>query len=206
MLEGRQHIHAPAPEVGLAGGGIVEVLRASHAQLTAMFDRYVAVSRNASLSAVRDRLVRCICDTLSAQLLAEEEVLYPEIRKENDKLVFAFLLANEGISMRIAKIRDPAAPKLARDLGVLRLIGMVRRYMVERELALFPFLRCRLSATHMQWLGASFAQRTLLHAAGNVTELPRAPDATDDGAAISAAAANSPLAWGVRAAGVAAGV
>ena len=103
------------------------MLCADHAQLASLFDRFFAVARNENLPVVRDRLVRCICDTLSVQRLAEEEVLYPEIRKESDRLVFAFLLASEGIAMRIAEIRDPALSRAGRDLVALRMITMVRR-------------------------------------------------------------------------------
>lgn len=141
------------------GSAVVEALRADHAQLAALFDRFAAVAGDENLLALRDRLANCICDTLSRQRIAEEELLYPEIRREDDKLVFALLLADQGISMRIAEIRDPAASRLDRDLAVLRLIAMVRRCMAEREQALFPFLLARLPAARMQWLNAALAQR-----------------------------------------------
>jgi hypothetical protein len=183
---------------GLVGDGIVEALRADHAQLTALFDRFIAVTKDEEFAAVRERLARCICDTLSTQRLAEQEVLYPEVRKESDKLVFAFLLADESISLRIAEIRDPTAAQSKRDLALLRLIGMVRRYMVEREQVLFPFLRSRMSATRMQWLGADLTQRKLAHAAGNAADLPPGAQVAGDSAAVYAGSAISLLAWRMR--------
>ena len=70
--------------------------------------------------------------------------------------------------------------------------------MVEREQVLFPFLRTRLSATRMQWLGADFAQRKrlLLRPAGNTADLPKAVPAEEE---ISADASISLLAWRTRA-------
>jgi hypothetical protein len=198
MIPGIRKVHAPAASGGLVGDGIVEVLRADHAQLTALFDRFIAVTKGEKPAAVRDRLARCICDALSTQRLAEQEVVYPEIRKENDKLVFAFQLADECISLRIAHIRDPAAPQSERDFAMLRLIGMVRRYMLEREQVLFPFLRSRLSATRMQWLCADLAQRKLAHAAGNAAEMPSAADVAGDSAPMFADPVISLLAWRMR--------
>lgn len=195
ITPGIRRTHALPVPAGHSGVGIVEVLRADHEQLTALFDRFMALANNESMPvpATRDRLARCICDALSTQRLAEQEVLYPEIRKESDKLVFAFLLADEAISMRIAEIRDPSSPQFKRDLAALRLIALARRYMTEREQVLFPFLRSRMSATRMQWLGADLAQRKLAHAAGNA--------AAGDGSAMSADSVVSLLAWRLRDAG-----
>jgi len=182
-------------------GGLIEMLQAEHTRLGALFDRYLAVARNEDLPAVRERLARSICDTLATRRLAEEDVLYPEIAKEDDKLVFAFQLADEAIAMRIAEIRDPATPRLARDHAVLRLIGLVKRNIVEREQALFRFLRARITSTRMQWLAADLTHRKQLLSRdlGEITDVPKGVESKDDAAPLSAEAI-SLLAWRIKAA------
>jgi hypothetical protein len=136
---------------------IVDLLQADDAQVTALFDR-LAEKAQAPLS-VRDRLVSKICETLSIQRLAEEEVLYPALRACDDKLVFGFLLVGHGISMRIAEIRDSGRGRPARDASLSRLKDMIRRNLSEREQILLPFARTYLSATQLAWLGDDYLQR-----------------------------------------------
>ena len=138
---------------------IVDLLDADDAQVAALFERLAAAEANQSPAVVCDRLIGRICDTLSIQQLAEEEVLYPAIRASDDKLVFAFLLAGLGISMRIGEIRDPGKSRATRDFSVLRLKELVRRNRLERAQILFPFVRSRLSQTQLAWLGDDYEQR-----------------------------------------------
>ena len=138
---------------------IVDLLDADDAQVAALFERLAAAEKNQSPGVVCDRLIGRICDTLSIQQLAEEEVLYPAIRASDDKLVFAFLLAGLGISMRVGEIRDPEKSRATRDFSVLRLKELVRRNRLERAQILFPFVRSRLSQTQLAWLGEDYRQR-----------------------------------------------
>lgn len=165
---------------------IVELLRADDAQVTALFDRYAAAEANASPAVVRDRLIGRICETLSIQRLAEEEVLYPALRAADEKLVFAFSLAGLGISMRIGEIRDPGKPRATRDFAVLGLMDLVRRNMLERAQILLPFVRTRISPTQALWLGDDYLQRKArLWTVANAANAPRAlPGAEGSGKAI----------------------
>ena len=138
---------------------IVDLMDADDAQVAALFERLAAAEKNQSPAVVCDRLIGRICDTLSIQQLAEEEVLYPAIRAWDDKLVFAFLLAGLGISMCIGEIRDQGKSRAARDFSVLRLQELVRRNRLERAQILFPFVRSRLSQTQLAWLGDDYQQR-----------------------------------------------
>jgi len=138
---------------------IVDLLQADDAQVAALFDRHAAAEKNCSPAAVCERLMGRVCETLSIQRLAEEEVLYPAVRASDDKLVFAFLLAGVGITMRIAEIRDAAKPRATRDFSALRLKELVRRNLLERTQILFPFVRSRLSQTQMIWLGEDYLER-----------------------------------------------
>lgn len=138
---------------------MVDLLDADDAQVAALFERLAAAESNQSPAVVCDRLIGRICDTLSIQQLAEEEVLYPAIRASDDKLVFAFLLAGLGISMCIGEIRDTGKPRATRDISVLRLKELVRRNRLERAQILFPFVRSRLSQTQLAWLGDDYEQR-----------------------------------------------
>lgn len=140
-------------------GSIVDLLDADDAQVVSLFERLATAEQNQSPAVVCDRLAGRICDTLSIQQLAEEEVLYPAIRASDDKLVFAFLLAGLGISMCIGEVRDPGKPHARRDLSVLRLQELVRRNRLERSQILFPFVRSRLSPTQLAWLGDDYQQR-----------------------------------------------
>jgi hypothetical protein len=153
---------------------IVDLLRVDDAQIAALFERHAAAEKNPGQAAVCDRLVARICETLTIQRLAEEEVLYPAIRASDDKLVFAFLLAGLGISMRIGEIRDSAKPRATRDLSVLRLKDLVERNLLERSQILFPFVRGRLSRTQLTWLGDDYRQRkTRLWTNADAAHAPR---------------------------------
>ena len=139
---------------------IVDLLQADDAAgLPHSLNATPAAEKNRGPAAVCDRLIGRVCETLSIQRLAEEEVLYPAIRASDDKLVFAFLLAGLGISMRIGEIRDPANPPTTREFSVLRLKELVRRNLLERTQILFPFVRSRLSQTQMIWLGDDYQER-----------------------------------------------
>jgi hypothetical protein len=153
---------------------IVDLLQADDAQVAGLIERHLAAEKNHSPAAVCDRLVGRICETLSVQRLAEEEALYPAIRASDDKLVFAFLLAGLGISMRIGEIRDPAKPRAARTFSILRLKELVRRNLLERTQILFPFVRGRLSQTQMRWLGEDYSERKArLWAMADASQAPR---------------------------------
>ena len=152
---------------------IVDLLRADDAEVAALFERCAAAEKSGSPAVVRDRLLGRICETLSIQRLAEEEVLYPAIRAVDDKLVFAFLLGGLGISMRISEIRDPGKPRATRDASVVRLTELVRRNMLERSQILFPFVRSRLSQTQMAWLGDDYQQRKSRLWTANAAPAPR---------------------------------
>lgn len=154
---------------------IVDLLRGDDAQVTALFDRLGAAQNAGSPAVVSDRLIGRICETLSIQRLAEEEVLYPALRAADEKLVFAFSLAGLGISMRIGEIRDPGKPRATRDSAVLRLMDLVRRNMLERAQVLLPFVSSRISATQLLWLGDDYLQRKArLWAVANAASAPRA--------------------------------
>lgn len=160
---------------------IVELLRADDAQVTVLFDRYATAEGNQSPAVVRDRLIGRICETLSIQRLAEEEVLYPALRANDEKLVFAFSLAGLGISMRIGEIRDPGKPRATRDFAVQRLLDLVRRNMYERAQVLLPFVRGRISQTQLLWLGDDYQQRKArLWMVANAANAPRAVLGAED--------------------------
>jgi hypothetical protein len=162
----------PSETIGTAS--IVDLLQADDAQIAILFDRHAAAEKNRSPAAVCDRLIGRACETLSIHRLAEEEVLYPSIRASDDKLVFAFLLAGVGISMRIGEIRDPSKPRATREFSILRLQELMHRNLLERSQILFPFVRKRLSHTQMVWLGDDYQERkTRLWAAANASHVPR---------------------------------
>jgi hemerythrin superfamily protein len=152
---------------------IVELLRSDDAQITALFDRFAAAEKNQSPAVVRDRLIGRICETLSIQRLAEEEVLYPALRASDEKLVFAFLLAGLGITMRIGEIRDPGKPRATRDFAMFRLMDLVRRNMFERSQVLLPFVSDHLSETQLLWLGDDYQQRKARLWTANAAAAPR---------------------------------
>ena len=153
----------------------VDLLQADDAQIATLFERHGAAQSSRSPAAMCDRLIGRVCETLSIQRLAEEEVLYPSIRASDDKLVFAFLLAGLGIPMRIGEIRDSANPPTTREFSVLRLKELVRRNLPERTQILFPFVRSRFSQTQMIWLGDDYQERKArLWAIANAPHAPRA--------------------------------
>jgi hypothetical protein len=154
---------------------IIDLLRADDAQVAGLFDRFASAEQNRGPQAARDRLIGRICQTLSIQRLAEEEVLYPALRVADDKLVFAFLLAGLGLSMRIAEIRDPGKARAIRDTSFSRLAAMVRSNLSERARVLLPFARSRLSPTQLRWLGDGYVQRKArLWTVSNAAHAPRA--------------------------------
>ena len=160
---------------------IVDLLRADDAQITSLFERYAEAERNLKSTVVRERLIGRICETLSIQRTAEEEVLYPALGAVDAKLVFAFELAGLGISMRIREIRDPGKARATRDLAVVRLMDLVRRNMRERAQVLLPFVCGRISETQLLWLGDDYQQRKArLWTGTNAAHAPRAVPAIQD--------------------------
>jgi hypothetical protein len=159
---------------------IIDLLRADDAQVAGLFDRFASAEQSRGPQVARDRLIGRICQTLSIQRLAEEEVLYPALRVADDKLVFAFLLAGLGLSMRIGEIRDPGKARAIRDASFSRLATMVRSNLSERARVLLPFARSRLSLTQLRWLGDGYMQRKArLWTVSNAAHAPRAVAPTD---------------------------
>jgi hypothetical protein len=153
---------------------IVDLLQEDDAQIAALFERLAAETK-AGHEVLHDRLVGRVCETLSIQRLAEEEVLYPAIRPADEKLVFGFLLAGLGISMRIDEIRHPGKARALRDACVLRLVEMVRSNLFERAQVLIPFVKAKVLPSQLIWLGDSYAQRKArLWTASNAVHNPRA--------------------------------
>lgn len=152
---------------------IADLLCEDDARVEVLFDCFHSAIDGKSPPAVRERLARRICEALSVQRVAEEKVLYPVIRVDDEKLVFAFLLAGHAITMCIAEIRNPAKRDSERDLAVLRLIAKVRRGMTERQLVLLPLLRESMMESQLRWLGAEYAQykRLLRATVGAADEL-----------------------------------
>jgi hypothetical protein len=136
---------------------ILALIREDDGQVAALCERLSEDTTNPQIAS--ERLVGRLCDTLSIQRLAEEEVLYPTLRTVDEKLVFGFLLAGLGISMRIGEVRDPCKARALRDASTARLIAMVRRNLSERSQILLPFASSHLSETQLVWLGDDYLER-----------------------------------------------
>lgn len=139
------------------GDSIVDLLKADDAQVTSLLENLT--EKNQAPQSVRDRLLVRLCNTLTIQRLAEEEVLYPALRPADEKLVFGFLLVGLGISMGIGKVRDTAPARGLREASLTRLLVMVWRNLTEREKILLPFAKAHLSGTQLVWLGDGYQQR-----------------------------------------------
>jgi hypothetical protein len=157
---------------GTPAKSIIDLIEADDDQIAGLFGRLAEKAQ--APQAVRDRLVSRICETLTIQRLAEEEVLYPAIRASDDKLVFGFLLVGHGVSLRIGEIRDSGRPRAAREASLARLRDLIRRNLSERQQILLPFARTHLSATQLAWLGDDYLQRKSgLWAVADAARAPR---------------------------------
>lgn len=137
---------------------ILDLLREDDARVADLLDLYDAALDKKNPRSTHERLAEQICDALLIQRKAEEEVLYPILSNYNDKLAFAFQLACQGISMRVAELRDSGKSKSERELAMARLIVKARRNLVERAKALLPFLHSRVPEAELRWLGAEFSR------------------------------------------------
>jgi hypothetical protein len=157
---------------GAPASSIIDLIQADDEQVAGLFDRLAEKAQ--APQAVRDRLSSRICETLTIQRLAEEEVLYPAIRPSDDKLVFGFLLVGHGVSLRIAEIRDAGRSRPAREASLARLKDLIKRNLAERQQILLPFARSHLSQTQLAWLGDDYVQRkSRLWAVADAARAPR---------------------------------
>lgn len=150
----------PAPRSS-GESGILPILRAGDARIARLLSALAATTLTRNRPASRERVVRSLCQTLALQGIVEEEVLYPAMLKEHPKLVFALLLAGQGLSMRISEIRNPAKPPAERELAVLRLAGMVRRNLHERAQVLYRVIEQEISPSRSQSLALAYVQRSV---------------------------------------------
>ena len=65
MIPRRHRTRSQAPVLGFDRRGVYDAERADEAQLEALIDCFIAVANKKQPPAVRDRLARCVSDTLS---------------------------------------------------------------------------------------------------------------------------------------------
>lgn len=158
---------------------VVDVLRADQELIGRLFQQYLDAIKDSSLE--REELAKTICDAVTRHRKAEQEILYPEIRKASATLANAIEFADLEISRCIAHVHANPADDQRRDLALARLFDLSQRRMQTRESIVFPFILWRLPGASMPRLTGECARRLkpAWRAAGAAvkppTSMPHAP-------------------------------
>jgi len=145
------------PERSLARISIVNFLRADHALIRHLCDRYVD-ARERDLILEKGALASRLCDVLTMQRQVEEETLQPEVRRKNEQMAFELVVAAHGLSVAIDEIRDAELSSVARYGAVSRLIYMARYHMAERETVLIPTLEAWFPPAQLEAMGNEYLE------------------------------------------------
>lgn len=136
---------------------LVDVLRADQELIGRLFQQYLDAIKDSSLE--RQELAQTICDAVTRHRKAEQEILYPEIRKASATLADAIEFTDLEISRWIAYVRANPADDRRLGLSLARLFDLSQRRMQTRESIVFPFILWRLPGASMPRLAGECARR-----------------------------------------------
>ena len=120
----------------------VDMLKADHADVDAMFKDYDAIKDTRRDKAKAD-LVEQICAALSLHATIEEEIFYPAVRKDAETIALVNEAAVEHQTLKdiIGRLRSATPADPLYDAGVKVLAEYVTHHVKEEENELFPQVR-----------------------------------------------------------------
>ena len=142
-------------------GNAVDLLRDEYSRIWKLCTVYQsALERDAA--ADRKSAARDLCRLVSICTLVEQEVLYPEVRKVDEELVFDLLLAYEEISACMVEMRSLEPEDMDYDVAMLRLIDLVQDHIRQSEQMLLPLVANEIPTVSLRPLAADLVQHRLL--------------------------------------------
>jgi len=134
----------PKQKPDRAGGtDAVALLKADHAEVAAMFERYEK-GKNRMSSAQRVKLAGTICESLTVHAQIEEEIFYPAVEEQVEDMAEMLAEAkveHQSLKRLISDIEDcdPDAEEYDADVKVLG--EYVKHHVCEEETEMFPKVR-----------------------------------------------------------------
>jgi hemerythrin superfamily protein len=120
----------------------IDLLKADHADVDAMFKEYDAIKDTRRDKAKAD-LVEQICAALSRHATIEEEIFYPAVRKDaaTNALVNEAAVEHQTLKDIMGRLRSATPADPLYDAGVKVLAEYVTHHVKEEENELFPQVR-----------------------------------------------------------------
>jgi hemerythrin superfamily protein len=121
----------------------IELLKADHKEVNAMFEEYEALKENGNTTARKTLVIR-ICNALTVHATMEEEIFYPAARRAGnvDKdLVDEAAVEHQTLKDIIARLQAAPVSDPLYDAGVKVLGEYTRHHVKEEESELFPQMK-----------------------------------------------------------------
>jgi len=142
-------------------GNALDLLRLEYANIWKLCQIYkMGLDGNSRID--RAKVAHELCHMISICNVIEQEILYPEVRKVDEKFVFDLLLAHDDINASILEIRTLTPDDMDYDLEVLRLIDFMQEHIRKSERGLFPLIKREIPTRSLRPLTADFVRRRLL--------------------------------------------
>ena len=121
---------------------IVELLRADHAKVRALFDEFEELKGKNSSNSKKEKIVKQICEELTLHALSEESIVYPAARKEMDdeELMDEADVEHAGAKELISQLESMSPEDSHYDAKVTVLREYIEHHVKEEEDNIFPKL------------------------------------------------------------------
>ncbi|MEJ7723555.1 MAG: hemerythrin domain-containing protein, partial [Ilumatobacteraceae bacterium] len=139
------------------------VLKSDHRDVEALFKKFEATGSRAAKS--RDSIVGKVIEALSVHAVIEEQVLYPELRRQlpaAESDVLEALEEHHVVKWTLDALEDMDAQDERFEAKVTVLMESVRHHVKEEEKVMFPKVRKAFSSSELDDMGARLvaAKRT----------------------------------------------
>jgi hemerythrin superfamily protein len=113
----------------------LQILKADHKKVSSLFQKFAGSQEPDN----KNKLAEEICEALTIHALAEEDIFYPECRKQltDPSLIDQALLDHANVKQQISTI-EQAGDAQALEAPMHQLQRMVEVYVKEEEDILFP--------------------------------------------------------------------
>ena len=145
-----------------------DVIRADHARVLALFQRY----RVDAPAARKQAIAESICLALEIHAHIEEEIFYPAMRRVDPDLVDKSIPEHNEMRRLVTRVRETPPHGLAHDAALMALMRDVMRHVADEETMLLPDAE-RVLGHELAELGARMTRRRLELALPRAGELAR---------------------------------
>lgn len=120
---------------------IIELLKADHKKVKALFDEFEEARENGS-SSKKEKIVKQICEELTIHALAEESIVYPAAREviKDEDLMDEAEVEHAGAKELISQLQSMSSDDSHYDAKVVVLREYIEHHVKEEETNMFPKL------------------------------------------------------------------